>query len=102
MNTDTETTKVIFRKWHNGDIIALFPEIPGTNDPFTCLSYEHIGQHGAAQVSIIGITTAANEREYKDLFNELQNCCGYRLQVCQRFARNAFDIRHAALQEYTP
>ena len=42
-----ETTVVVFRKWKtNGDIIALFPELPADNEGYLCDSYEHVGQHG--------------------------------------------------------
>ena len=39
----------IFRRWKDsGDVIALFPAIPADIDGRYCLSYEHVGQHGAA------------------------------------------------------
>ena len=45
----TETTKVIFRRWKElREVFALFPAIPGTNDPSTCLCYAHMGQHSNA------------------------------------------------------
>lgn len=81
-------TKVIFRKWKsNGDIIALFPELPGSVRPGTCLSYEHVGQHGAASLSLTQAhTTLATEQEYRDLKRELESC-GYRLKVLKRMPR---------------
>ena len=49
MQQDQHKTKVIFRKLKDGDIIALFPELPGDMNPYhTCESYMHVGQHGAA------------------------------------------------------
>ena len=44
---DTEETAVIFRKYPNirgGEVIALFPEIPGDYSGYTCSSYVHVGQ----------------------------------------------------------
>lgn len=39
------TTRVIFRKFKDGEIIALFPAIAGTNNyGDTCQSYVHMGQ----------------------------------------------------------
>lgn len=74
-------TPVIFRKWYRkedgagegNDIIALFPTELGTNDPYTCFSYEHIGQHGSAEpIGIIQRTKAAKPAEYADLLAELK------------------------------
>ena len=72
------TTKVIFRMFKNpydknDDVIALFPELPGDMNPHvTCLSYQHIGQHGAACVNLTGqYTKPAKEDQYKDLLAEL-------------------------------
>ena len=41
-------TPVAFRKWPNGDIPALFPTLPHSNNGHYCLSYEHNGQHCGA------------------------------------------------------
>jgi hypothetical protein len=66
-------TAVIFRKWHaGGDIIALFPELPGTADYNTCASYEHIGQHGAAVPPLERLTVPAKPEEYAELARELK------------------------------
>ena len=44
-----DKTKVIFRKFdESDDIIAIFPEVPGTNNGWDCQSYMLVGQHGAA------------------------------------------------------
>ena len=47
---DDTPTKVVFRQWRSKphEIIALFPEVPADLDGYTCMSYEHVGQHGAA------------------------------------------------------
>lgn len=84
------TTKVIFRKWKNNrGIIALFPELPGSCHPGTCMSYEHVGQHGAASLSLTHAhTTLATEQEYRDLKRELESDpYGYRLKVLKRMPR---------------
>ena len=78
-------TKTIFRKFPEGDIIALFPEIPGTNEYWTCQSYQHIGQHGAADtVHITMITKPATKEESAGLFNELKRI-GYDMEMIKRF-----------------
>lgn len=82
-------TKVIFRKWpksKGGDVIALFPAIAGTvGDPFTCESYMHVGQHGAASVFLTRETRPAIKQEAAPLARELRRI-GYRLQICKRFS----------------
>jgi hypothetical protein len=69
-------TKVILRKWltqFDNLIIALFPEIPADVYGMHCTSYEHIGQHGAADYQhVIQNTNPALPREYADLLAELR------------------------------
>lgn len=78
----TDQTTVIFRKWPNGDILALFPEIEESTE--CCSSYMHIGQHGAAYYPhCIGITKPAAPQEYADLETELQ-AIGYSLKIQRR------------------
>ena len=46
-------TTVIFRRFkHDGEIIALFPEEPGSNARL-CMSYLHQGQHGDADHDVV-------------------------------------------------
>lgn len=75
-------TKVIFRKLQ-GEIIALFPELLGTNSPYTCLSYVHVGQHGSASAESFGIP--AKESEYTPLLRELESIGYDDLQICYKF-----------------
>ena len=71
MEQDTKITPVIFRKFKNGDVIALFPTIQENPYP-CCLSYMHVGQHGAANYyELLKVTTPAAPAEYKDLQEEL-------------------------------
>lgn len=102
MTQDTQITKVVFRKFKEGDVIALFPEIPAKLDGgWLCWSYMHIGQHGAANPGawLINETTPATPAEYADLKAELEDI-GYRLQVCTRIARNAYAVRKQTLKEW--
>ena len=78
-------TKVIFRKFKEGDIIALFPELPGTNDPYTCESYMHVGQHSSASIDIVSITKPAKPDEYADLLAELKRIGYDDLRIAKRF-----------------
>ncbi len=82
MKKDTTKTKVVFRKYKNGEIIALFPEM--VNGYFVC-SYMHMGQHSDAEYHhAISSTNPATEEEYKDLYNELTNQVGYILRILKK------------------
>ncbi len=70
-------TKVVFRKYKEGDIIALFPEETNRRN-LMIMSYQHIGQHGEADYEVvIKGTKPATEQEYTPLLNELTNQVGY-------------------------
>lgn len=82
-----ETTVVVFRKWGNGDIIALFPFEREASTSFACLSYEHIGQHGGADYpGVVRETRPASPAEYAELKAELERI-GYVLEIRQRANR---------------
>jgi hypothetical protein len=81
---DAEKTKVIFRMFGDGQVIALFPEIATDQLGYNCNSYMHVGQHGAANPSITNRTTLAKQEDYKHLFDELTKL-GYNLHVIKRF-----------------
>ena len=72
---DTEKTVVIFRKFRkDGDVIALFPRINANNNRDCCMSYQHIGQHGAASYGLTdAYTIPATENDYRDLKKELES-----------------------------
>lgn len=77
-------TKVIFRKFKNGEIIALFPELKEGRG--LILSYMHIGQHGAASPEIVRDTKPATSEQFAPLYNELTGI-GYLLDVRKRLTR---------------
>ena len=87
-------TKVIF-KILEGEIIALFPELAGDNNPYrTCLSYMHVGQHFAASVELSKLKSATPEK-YMPLFYELVGQGYNDLKVVKRFSRNDLQKRIA-------
>lgn len=98
-----EPTKVIFRKWPNGDIIAIFPEVAGDANGVYCRSYEQIGQHGAvdAQGLVSSRTAPAKPDEYADLKAELE-IIGYTLAIISRIPPRAFEKRLADIAKMTP
>ncbi len=96
-NENEPVTKVVFRKFkEDNSIIALFPEEPGTNDPYTCNSYMFCG-HGSASPYITGKTTLATPEEYEELQKELIRL-GYNLKITSRL-NHRYDIekRRAAI-----
>jgi hypothetical protein len=80
------TVDVVFRKFRDGAIVALFPNEINYSDG-SCESYQHIGQHGAADYAhCMRVTTPATPNEYKPLYTELVKI-GYELNVCKRKRR---------------
>ena len=77
-------TIVVFRKFKEGDILALFPAERGDNN-WAVSSYMHVGQHGAADYTgCIRLTKPATPEEYAPLKRELESI-GYVLDVKKRF-----------------
>ena len=94
MKKDKHKTKVIFRKFKEGDVIALFPEELGTNEHWTCNSYQHIGQHSSCCAdTIVYCTKLATPEEYEDLYNELESI-GYNLEIRKRVTQHMDQIRY--------
>lgn len=92
-------TRVLFRIFPAGDVIALFPQELGDYMPTTCLSYQRIGQHGAADPqAVIGMTRPAAPSEYDDLAKELRQI-GYDLDVRKRTTWRDYEIRKKKLGE---
>lgn len=83
-------TKVIFRvhnvRGEEAVTIAFLPEYPGTNRwTQDCMSYEHMGQHGAATLDYYREDTRpATPDEYKSLLAELVSIGYDDLQICSR------------------
>lgn len=85
MKSKVEKTVVVFRVWHNGDVIALFPNEDAGNG--LCSSYEHVGQHGGADyVGVVSLTRPAKPGEYRELATELRRI-GYKLVIRSRRVR---------------
>ena len=85
-----DETVVIFRKWYRKQdgtgIIALFPGISERRDGSMVSSYEHTGQHGAADLAgVISRTRPAAPAEYAALQRELESApYFYRLIIRKR------------------
>lgn len=85
MTAKNETvTRVVFRKFDDGEVIALFPEMEWDNQGLIT-SYLHNGQHGGASRTLTRDTSLASLEEYADLKKELEGQ-GYILDVRSRMS----------------
>lgn len=82
MQKDKEATTVIFRRFKDGEVIALFP-YQIEDHKGNVLSYMHTGQHSAASLDIIQYTVLAQPSEYADIQKELEGI-GYLLDIRKR------------------
>lgn len=76
--TPVEIT-VTFRKFPDGDVIALWDD-PDTTASNMMGSYQHIGQHGEAHTDLITDLEPASPEEYAPLKSELE-AIGYAVTV---------------------
>ncbi len=85
--TKSEAQPVLFRVWKKSvgsGVIALFPTEAADHRGNLVNSYEHVGQHGGADLlGVIGNSRPAKPAEYADLKRELERI-GYKLVVKQR------------------
>ncbi len=67
-----EPARVVFRKFKDGEVIAVFPDWLWSCKPSVDLvCYQHIGQHGACSPDIAAWTKPASLDEYSPLLDEL-------------------------------
>lgn len=78
-NYSTPSTEVVFRKFPEWDVIALFPKMKEWEE--TIGSYQHIWQHWGAHIDLIDELEEATHIEYADLYHELSDVVWYRLLV---------------------
>lgn len=69
--TSAPSTLVIFKK-SQGEVLAIFPELPGTNDPYTMTCYAHAGQHSSCDTVFVSNAKPAKPEEYEPLLRELK------------------------------
>lgn len=90
-----EKTIVLFRKYPEGDILAIFPEIPSDAWGYECTVYQHLGQHGGGDCrGMMQATKPAKPSEYKALKKELEQI-GYVLEVRERMTSEMRERRIA-------
>lgn len=65
---------VLFRKFEDGDVVALFPTETWAPDVTnTITSYQHVGQHGGASIRLLYTLEPATPEEYAPLLRELES-----------------------------
>lgn len=81
MTKDKHTTVMIFKKFPEGDVIALMPEDSHQDGRGQTLitSYMRIGQHGGASPELIQDLEDASKQERKSLKQELKSL-GYKIK----------------------
>jgi len=93
-------TPTIFRRHADGEIIALFPTIPADTRAEHCLSYVHVGQHGAADPAlVISRTRPATPDECRELMVELAGI-GYVIVPVTRVTHRMDEERRATLARW--
>lgn len=86
---DSHITDVVFRKFKEGDIVALLPHEVCTHKG-DITSYMHVGQHSSADYGyVVSITKLANEDEYKALKSEMEDL-GYNFNVIKKQNRKKY------------
>ena len=79
-------TAVIYRTYPDGDVVALFAEIPSScSNPHLISCYAHLGQHGQADYGlVVEQTRPATGEESEPLHRELERIGYEALRPCQR------------------
>ena len=66
-----EKLKVIFRKDKENNVIGFLPEVSANLGRIAC--YEHLGQHGEADIGFFHSLKKASPAEYAELLSELRS-----------------------------
>lgn len=83
--TATVTMRTVLRKYPDGQIIALFPDVPWSGRQGEITSYMHLGQHGAADYHhVVATTKPATKKESAGLLNELRQVGYNNIRVIKR------------------
>lgn len=96
-----ERTAVVFRKFKDdGEIIAIFPEIPGGYDQWSCAMYVHNGQHGTCHPhAVMHNTNPCHPTECASLKRELEGePYNYNLKVHHRITATMDNKRRKELE----
>jgi len=100
MEEQQQPVIVMFRKFRDtGEIIAVFPELPGDIHGMMTESYMHDGGHEQASPNVVYWTSKATPQEYAELKRELESePYNYSLDVRERTPKDAADKRRKAVR----
>ena len=78
----SELTRVAFRQFDDGEVIALFPDVPWTWNPNDGMitSYMHNGQHDGASIELLDELEQPTPTDITPLYLELLRI-GYDLKM---------------------
>lgn len=89
---------VIFRRKRNGEIIAVFPEIPVDITGELCEGFSSLDKKVTVDYKQLRYhSKLATKDEYKELYETL-SCLGYNLGVVNKFSSNYKKIRLVRVQ----
>lgn len=95
-----DETPVIFRKYADGEILALFPSRPSVHGgPTSCLGFTQPKGEITVDTSIMRTTTEATQDEYMNTFAAIVHAGIYPLKVVHRVKENLNQIRHKAAKK---
>ena len=87
--------EVVFRRYPDGQVIALFPDIPWSGRWGETTSYMHVGQHGAADYShVVATTKPVTEKEYAGLLDELRQSGYDNIKIVKRAKIQNYEQRY--------
>ena len=90
-----EMTRMVFRRYPDGQVIALFPDIPWSGRRGEATSYMHVGQHGAADYShVVATTKPVTEKEYAGLLDELRQTGYDNMRIVKRAKIQNYEQRY--------
>lgn len=95
-------TTPVFYRMEDGEPLAIFPTIPGTNDPDTCTVYRHTGQHGHASTDYPRTLPRATPEQAAPLASELERIGYTDLRTVKQFHATDRAARIEAMKLKTP
>ena len=98
ISCDDAPTRVSFRV-ADGEVFAVFPILPGTNDSRTMQGYAHVGQHCTVSEDYARGARPATEEEYAPLLAELKRIGYDNLVIVEKITAWHRSQRIAALSE---
>lgn len=91
------TLPVLFRKLQNGEVIALFPTLPGKASPRSMVAYTRFAKRTEAEASIMYVTSEADATEREELAMEVSRAFSNdQLVIRKRITEDLHELRTRA------